>query len=100
MSGLGDFDDCIAVIECLDEVLHHAFELGKQRPAAKIAYAHENNGAEIRPRYRERREVLVFGHDHSVLEVASLPYLYVCGLFHAQLLNVSGRVSLSAEKLA
>jgi hypothetical protein len=47
MFGLGDLDDFIAVIECLYEVLHHAFELGKQRPTAEIAYSHENNGAEI-----------------------------------------------------
>ncbi|MGA9266159.1 MAG: hypothetical protein WBV79_06835, partial [Rhodomicrobium sp.] len=47
MFGLGDLDDFIAVIECLYEVLHHAFELGKQRPTAEIAYSHENDGAEI-----------------------------------------------------
>jgi hypothetical protein len=100
MFGLGDLDDFIAVIECLNEVLHHAFELGKQRPTAEIAYSHENDGAEIRPVYRERGEVLVLCHDHSLFEVTSFPYFDVCGMFHAEVLNVSGCVFLSAKNFA
>jgi hypothetical protein len=72
MFGLGDFDDYIAVIERLYEVLPYAFELGKQRPAAKIAYSHENDRAEMGPLYRERGEVLILCHDHSLFKVTSL----------------------------
>jgi len=47
-----------------------------------------------------RGEVLVLCHDHSLFEVASFPYLDVSGMFHAELLNVNGCVSLSAENSA
>jgi hypothetical protein len=37
------YDALIAVIERSDEVLQHAFELGKQCRAAMVAWAQENS---------------------------------------------------------
>jgi hypothetical protein len=78
---LGDFDDFIAAIERLNKVLHHALKLGKQGAAAKVAYAHENDAACVKPAYRQRREVLILGRNNCLLKVASFPNIDVSGVF-------------------